>query len=191
MRAYFRSWATNLVARCAGLLPLHRADWAAAMSAEVDAIDDDKAAFNFAVGCVWAATKERTLTMNFAARTVRFVSIGSMLALALAAAVIAGRVADAHAPNALVFGLTSALFAAAGIWSFLRGPWALVQTASTMIPVYLIAYAFVSQRGGADQSVYATLYRALAVEGIVIWAVLLAGGIFMLRAGALTPVQRT
>lgn len=69
----------------------------------------------------------------------------------------------------------------------LRGPQALVQTASTMIPAYIVAYAFLhSGDGVADEWVNATLYRALAIEGIVIWAVLLAGGVFMLRAGTLS-----
>ena len=184
MSDYRHPLASTLAGWCAVLLPRDRAIWAAAMKAEVDAIDDGNAAVTFAVGCVFGSIKERMLTMNFAARTVRFGTIALMLTLALAAAVIAGRVDDANAPSALIFGMTSALFAGAAAWSLLRGPLALVRAASTMIPVYMIAYAFVRSDGNvADQWVDAALYRALAIEGVVIWAALLAGGIFMVRAG--------
>lgn len=192
MNSHRRFLASALTAWCAVLLPPDRAPWAAAMKAEMDAIDDDSAAVTFAVGCVWGSIKERTLTMNFAARMVRFVTIASMLTLAVASAGIAVRVTNFHAPSALVFGVTSTLFATVGVWSLLRGPRALIQAASTMLPVYLIAYAFVkSERGLAVESVNAALYQALAIEGVVIWAALLAGGIFMLRARTLSISQRT
>lgn len=179
-----RSLALMIVGWCAALLPADRTSWAAAMKTEVDAIEDTDAALVFAAGCVWGSLKERALTMNFAARMVRFVVIGTMLALALAAAVIAQRVADVHAPSAFVFGLTSMLFGAAGLWSLLRGPLALIRTASMMIPIYIMAFIIVqSTRASSDTWVNADLYRALAIEGVVIWAALLAGGVFILRAG--------
>lgn len=192
MNTYRRSLALVLIGWCAALLPADRVSWAAAMEAEVDAIEDEHAALAFVVGCVWGSVKERTLTMGFAVQTVRFATIASMLALALVSACIAGRLADVHAPSALVFGLTSALFAAAGVWSLLRGPLALIRTASIMIPVYIIAYVFVRLAGGiGDRWDNAGLYRALAIEGVVIWATFLAGGIFMLRAGTLSTTKRT
>lgn len=182
-----RALAYTLIGWCAALLPAGRASWAAAMKAELSAFEDGDAALSFAAGCVWGAIKERTLTMNFAVQTVRFAAILGMVALALIAAMTAGRMANVQAPSALVFGLTSALFATGAVWSYLRGPLALVQAASSMIPFYIIAYAFVlSQKGIAPEWANARLYEALAVEGIVIWAALLAGGIFMLRVGTLS-----
>lgn len=184
MKPDHRSLTLMIVGWCAALLPEDRTSWAAAMKAEVDAIEDRDAAFVFAAGCVWGSVKERTLTMKFAAQMVHFTTVAAMLALALAAAIITERVADAHAPSAFVFGTTSILFAAAVLWSLLRGSLALIRTASTMIPVYMMAYIFVqSQRAISNEWVNAELYRALAIEGIVIWAALLAGGIFILRAG--------
>lgn len=186
MTNHNRCLALTLIGWCAVLLPPERASWAAAMKAEVGAIKDGNAARSFAVGCVWGSFKERTLTMTFAARTVRFTTICGMLTLSILSAAITGRLADANASSASVFGLTSALFAAAAVWSYLRGPMALVQTASSMIPFYIVAYAFVSSDGGkAGEWVNARLYNALAIEGIVIWAVLLTSGIFMLRVDAL------
>lgn len=190
MNAHRRSLAFALICWCSVLLPADRASWADAMKAEVSAIEDGNAALSFAAGCVWGSIKERTLTVAFAARSVRFATISGMLALSIFSAVITGRMVNVHASSALVFGLTSALFAAAAVWSYLRGPVALVQTASSMIPLYIIAYAFVSpQKGIASEWVNAKLYQALAIEGVVIWAALLAGGIFMLRAG--TPSVTT
>lgn len=191
MKTDRRSWAVTLIAWSAALLPAERASWAAAMRAEVNAIEDADAALSFAAGCVWGAIKERTMTMNFAARSVRFATMAGMLALSIAAAVIATRLAGVHAASALVFSLTSALFAGATVWSYLRGPMALVQTASSMIPLYVIAYAFLSlQRGTASEWVNTNLYHALAIEGVVIWAALLASGIFMLSFGPLTNTAR-
>ncbi|KAB7647450.1 hypothetical protein [Polymorphobacter fuscus] len=186
MNNHNRFLALTLIGWCAVLLPPERASWAAAMKAEVAAIEDGKAALSFAVGCIWGSLKERTLTMTFAARSMRFATICGMLALSILSAAIAGRLVDAHASSALVFGLTSALFAAAAVWSYLRGALALVQTASSMIPLYIVAYAFVSPDAGtAGAWINARLYHALAIEGIVIWAALLTCGIFMLRAETL------
>lgn len=182
--------AHTLIDWCHKLLPADRAPWAAAMKAELSAIEDRDAALAFAIGCFWGSIKERILTMTFAARSLRIATIAGMLALSVQSALVAGRMIDAHAFTALVFGLISALFAAASVWSYLRGPMALVQTASSMIPVY-IAFAFVlHEKGMASQSVKIRLYEALAVEGIVIWAALLIGGIFMLRVENLSLTKR-
>lgn len=191
MNAFGRSLALVLIRWCAALLPADRASWAAAMKAELDAIEDDGAALSFAFGCVWGSIRDRTLTWTFAARTVRFATIGGMLALSLLSALITRRMIDAHAQTALIFGLTSALFAAAATWSYVRGARALVQTACLMIPIYTLAYAFVSSgQGTAGGWADARLYQALAIEGIVIWATLLMGAVFTLRVEALPITKR-
>jgi hypothetical protein len=186
-----RSLAFTLIGWCAPLLPANRAPWAAAMKAELSAIENGQAALLFAAGCVWGSVKERTLTMKFASQLVRLSTISGMVALAFVSAVIAGRFIDAHAPTAFVFGLTSALFAFATVWSYSRGPTALVQTAISMIPLYIIAYAFVSPHDAVGSEwANAKLYRALAIEGVVIWVALLAGGVFMLHAGTRSTTKR-
>ncbi len=186
-----QSLALVLIGCCAFLLPAERATWAHAMKAEIAAIEDERAALAFATGCVWGSIKERTLTMHFAAHTVRFIMIASMLALAIVAAVIAGRVAGINTPSATIFGLTSILFAGAGIWYLVRGPGALIRTASIMIPLYIIAYIWVQAAGDtATKSVPAELYRALAIEGVVIWAVLLVGSLFMLCAETILAIRK-
>lgn len=191
MNAFSRSLAFMLIGWCAALLPADRASWAAGMKAEVDAIQDDRVALSFALGCIWGSIKDRILTWAFAARSVRFATIGGMLALSLLAALTTKRMIDAHAQSALVFGLISVLFAAAAMWSYLRGAMALVQTACSAIPIYVLAYAFMSS--GPDTAggwVDTRLYQALAIEGIVIWTTLLMGAVFMLRVEALPTTQR-
>lgn len=192
MNGHNRSLALTLIGWCQALLPADRAPWAAAMKAEVGAIEDGNAALAFAVGCIWGSIKERTLTMAFVARSMRFATISGMLALALQSAVLTGRMTNAHASTPLVFGLISALFAAAAVWSYQRGPMALAQTASSMIPVSIIAYAFMSPENGmVSEPANAALYEALAIEGVLIWAALLIGGMFMLRVENLSITKRT
>ncbi len=182
MNGHNRSLALTLISWCAMVLPTERASWAAAMKAEVEAIEDEGAALSFAAGCVWGSIKEATFTTAFAVRSVRFVTISGMLSLSLLAALITVRMINDHPSTALVFGVISALFAATAVWSYLRGAMALVRAASSMIPVYIIAYAFVSpEKGMAGEWVDARLYQALAIEGVAIWATLLTGAIFMLR----------
>lgn len=190
MNALNRVLARTLIGWCAALLPTNRVAWATAMKAEVDAIGDGNAAFSFAVGCVWGSIKERTFTFAFAARSMRFATIAGMLALSFLAAVMTKRMMDTHSSSAFAFGLTSVLFAAAAGWSYLRGPKALVQTACSLIPLYILAYAFVSRRQGVvSEWSDARLYQALAIEGVVIWAALLAGGIFMLHVKSVLDDQ--
>jgi hypothetical protein len=192
MNGHSRTLALVLIGWCQALLPADRATWAAAMMAEVDAIKDGNAALAFAFGCVWGSIKERTLTMAFASRSLRFATIAGMLALSLQSASLTGRMIDSHASTALVFGLISILFAVAAVWSYLRGPLALVQTASSMIPVFITAYAFVSlQKGMLGEWGNTRLYEALAIEGVVIWGALLIGGIFMLHVENLSITKRT
>lgn len=190
MNAHCRSLALVLIGWCAALLPAERALWAAAMKAEVNAIEDWDAALSFAVGCVLGSIKERTLTLAFAAQSVRLATLSGMVSLSLLSAILTERMIDARAHSALAFGLTSALFAAAALWSYLRGPSPLVRTASSMIPLYTIAYAFVSPDQGLTADSVDALYQALAIEGFVIWVALLACGIFMLRIETLLNTNR-
>lgn len=191
MKAFGRSLALRLIDWCATLLPADRAPWAAAMKSEVDVIEKGNEALSFAFGCVWGCFKERTFTLAFAARSVRFATLGGMLALSLVSAMIMGRMIEAHAQTALAFGMTTVIFAAATGWSYLRGPRALAQTACSMIPLYILTFAFVSsEQGVAAGWAGIRLYKALAIEGIVIWTALLAGAIFMLRVEALSITKR-
>lgn len=190
MNSLRRRIATKLIRYCAALLPRERASWAIAMKAEIDALEENDAMV-FAAGCVWASLKERVLSMNFATQSVRVGGIAAMLALALVSASSAERVTAIDASIGLVDLLSSAVFAAAVIWSFFRGPLALIQAASTMAVLYGVAFIFlrspaVNTTGWANVA----LYRALALEGLMIWAAILACGIFVLRSESRAAIER-
>lgn len=185
-----RQIATKLVRYCAALLPPERATWARAMKAEVDALEDNDAAV-FAAGCVWASLKERILSMNFATQSARVGGIVAMLALAVVSALSAERVTAIDTSIALVDLLSSAVFAVSLIWSFFRGPLALVQTASTMAVIYGAAFIFLSSSAvSTTEWTNVALYRALALEGLIIWAALLACGIFVLQSENRAAIRR-
>lgn len=190
MKTRNRSLALKVIGWCEIILSADRASWAAAMKAEVDVIEDGDAALSFALGCIWGSITDRLFTWTFAARSVRFATIFGMLALSLVAAMLTKRMIDAHSESAAVFGGTSILFFTAAMWSFLRGPIVLVRTACLVIPVYIVAYAFVSSgHGMAVGWSDARLYQALAIEGIVIWTTLLIGAAFTLRVKTPPPTK--
>jgi hypothetical protein len=190
MNSLSRHIATKLIRYCAALLPPERAAWAIAMKAEVDALEENDAVV-FAAGCVWASLKERVFSMNFATQSVRVGGITAMLVLALVSALSAERVTAIDASIALVDLLSSAIFAAAVIWSFFRGSLALIQAASTMAAIYGVAFIFLrSPAVSATEWTNVALYRALALEGLIIWAALLAGGIFVLRTERRAAFER-
>jgi hypothetical protein len=57
-------WLALVLMRCATqLVPTTRADWAKAMHAELDRLEDDRDAFEWAFGCVVAGFKERANVM--------------------------------------------------------------------------------------------------------------------------------
>lgn len=150
------------------------------MEAEVDALQEHDAMV-FAAGCIWASLKERVLRMKFATQSVRVGGLAAMLALALVSAHVAQRVITMNTAISLVALLSSAVFAAAAIWSALRGSLALIQAASTMAAIYGVALIFVrSTAWRTAQGANARLYEALAAEGLIIWVILLACGIFVL-----------
>ena len=190
MNSLSRQIATELIRHCAALLPPERATWAIAMKAEVDALEDSDA-MAFAAGCVWASLKERVSSMNFATQSVRVGGIMVMLVLALVSALSAERVAAIDTSIALVDLLSSAVFAAAGIWSFFRGSLALIQAASTMAAIYGVAFIFLrSPAVSTTEWPNVALYCALALEGLIIWAALLACGIFVLRSEGRAAIER-
>ena len=184
-----RSLATAFARACHQVLPAHRAPWAAAMQAELETIRSPDAALAFAAGCLWGAVKERTLTMDFAVRTTRLGTLAVLLALAVATGLSAARILSIHEPTALIFGVSSSVFATAAVWTIIRGPLALVQAASTMIVVYGLSLVYLQQADGAGW-LNLDLYRALSLEGLLIWAVLLGGGMFMLKASPRAARQR-
>jgi hypothetical protein len=186
--ALWNELSLGMMRRCAALLPSDRAVWAAAMTHELEVIEDPKAKLSFAVGCMWAAMKERTLRMDFAIKSVRLGAVAGMLVIALFGALSAWRVTAFNAPTAMVVGVSSVVFATAAVWTLVRGPIALVQTATMMLVVHAFALIYLMKTSAASGWVNWILYRALATEGLMIWGALLAAALFLMRALA-APVR--
>lgn len=182
MNALGHRLARTLIAWCAALFPVRRSVWVEAMRAEVQAINDGKAAALFAVGCLWAAFKEGAFTLSFAARTLNLATIAALLAISALAAVLTKEAMTDALPKTFAFGITSALFVTVAIMGYRRGPWALIRAGRLLILVNVLAYACLSQMQGALTNLdQVSLYRALAAEGVVIWTAVLASSALVLR----------
>ncbi len=163
---------------CSAMMPPARSEWLHAMHIEATYIDGRFQARAFALGCCWGCLKERMSTMEFVHKAARLAMTLGMLALGIVAALSAWRVADDHGPTGLVFALLSIAFLASGLWSCVRGPAAVVQAASTMLIVSAVSFVALHSSIGEDWF-NLHLYRALSVEGILIWGVLLGGALFL------------
>ena len=115
----------------------------------------------------------------------RAFAVAGMLFLAVAALASAIRILPSDAPTALVFGLLAPAYFMSGLWSVLRGPQALIQAASTMLAVHLVAFLLLrGVASGAGPWQPAPIHTALLLEGLVLWALLLgAGCLFAWEAG--------
>lgn len=184
-----RRLAASLARNCARLLPPHRAEWARAMMHEAAAIDDPGEALRFALGCIRASLMERITTMDFAVTTVRWAALAAMLILALFGALGVWRFAALDPPTAILFSLSTSAFVAAGLWSLVGKPTAIVQISSMMLLAYALVLAVMSPSAAASWP-NADLHRALALEGMVIWGLLLAAGAFVARYSARSATNR-
>ena len=182
MSGRLRLLAIMLVRWSATLLPASRSQWAKAMFAELEAIEDDRFALDYAFGCLWASTKERIVTLNCAARVVRIGTPSALLILALIAANLTVRNAEFSLPVAVVFGLSCAIFVSAAVLFLLKGIAAFGRAAGALIVLYSIALLLVHLSGNLVGTDTATrLYRALAIEGIFLWSAFLIGTVFLIR----------
>ncbi len=165
------------------LLPAERKHWVEAMRAEIDAIDDDGAALDFALGCLWTSTKERACRIRLFVSALNIVIPAGLLALAMLAAHLSGHHGGADTQVGTVFGLLFFIFAAGAALFLAKGAIALVRFSGLLIPIYLLLLLFLHfPQGLAADKPIAVLYRALAIEGIAIWSTLLLLALFMGRA---------
>lgn len=180
MTAWRRRTAFSLLRWSARIAPRERMPWIHAMMAEMAMIEDDRAVFDFALGCLSAATKERLCRRAVIAHTLRVATPVALSVMALLGIFLAGRNAASAAPVAAVFALTATLFAVGAALHVMRGARSLARYAGMLIPLYLILFASLRLLGDrmADAAT-ASLYRALALEGIAIWTALLLAALFV------------
>ena len=192
MNGRLRSSARTLVRWCVAMLPAERACWGDAMRAEIEAIGDDRAALEFAVGCLWTSTKERVRAPGFKTVAIRNGMLVVMLALALVAGVLAIKNASASSSVAAVFVLCSAIFAGAAILFRAKGAAFLIRLAITNIPLYVISLCFVQLFDpGTKNAGLSKLYSALAIEGIFVWTVFFVAAMFLRRSDPASITQES
>ena len=175
----------------AHVLPREHAEWADAMYCEIEAIEDDGAALDFAVGCFRASLMARILDKRFAIRAIKVVVPAALLFLALFAAFLAGRHADSHQVTAMVFAGQSAVFAIGTALFLSSGFVALMRLSGALIALYLCIAALIVASGtfvGGTESAH--LYRALALEGIAIWVSVLGAALLIIRSSVFAGSHR-
>jgi hypothetical protein len=168
-----RAIANAVAGRFAGLMPAKYADWALAMESECKAIRNPDEANRFAFGGLWTCFKQRSCEMEFRLKIGHYGLIGGQMLLAAFA--IVGAVGNwaVHQPTAFVYVALSFAFGICGLVGLLRGTRAMFFSAGTLFFASLIALATVNTPWALGQGwVNMPLYRALAIEGVVIWATL-------------------
>jgi len=165
------------------LMPADKAEWARAMGREIEEMESAGQAFLFALGCAWAALKERMRTMETMTRLGRMLVPAVMLALGGVTSLSARRLMPVNEAVGMTFALLAAAFLIGGLLTILRGPRALIAAASAMLGLHLFVLAWMlaapaSLPGGPPEPIQ----RALLTEGLAIWTLLLAAGAFLAAA---------
>lgn len=168
------------------LLPDERKQWVEALRAEIDVIENDGAALDFALGCFWMSTKARVCRIELFVGTLCIGIPAGLFALAVLAAHLSGRHGGAETPAGMVFGFLFVIFAAGAGLFLAKGATALARFAGMLVPIYLGLLLFLhSSQGLATDKPGTVLFRALAIEGTAIWSMLLLGSLFVARAKAM------
>ncbi|MCA0977109.1 hypothetical protein LCM19_01875 [Qipengyuania flava] len=178
--------AIKLVDASVALMPRENKEWADAMRAEIEAVEDNGEALEFALGCLWSSAKVRVLRVEFVVGVVRVGIPAGLSTLALLASYLSGRHVEAVPGTAAVFGVSSGIFAMAVALFLIKGYSALARLAGALIPIYLalLALTHLFRTPIADPEAL-SLYRALALEGVAMWSILLLITAFLARNSAM------
>ncbi|HEX8413256.1 MAG TPA: hypothetical protein VF637_05145 [Sphingomicrobium sp.] len=150
------------------------------MQAETNAITDPTEALCFAWGCILAAGRERILTMEFTRSATRVLLLLWLGGMSAGTAFAATKLWSVHEPTGMIYAALAATLSISLFWSSYRGAAALVQAASTILFVDVIAFILFRTEVAAGQGwVNLELYQQLTREGIFIWAFILAGSLFL------------
>lgn len=180
--------ALGLADHLGRILPPSRSEWAAAMQAEIEAIENPGAALAFAWGCLSAACLRRLRTLEGVLIAVRIAAattilLFAILVLATAHAFMALTIPDILPAATVGIGLA---FAAAGLALLSRGPFALAAVAAIMLVLNTIGLL----ANGVSATVHAVVLRALALEGYLLWSLLLLAGLMLHGCGRSTRLAR-
>ncbi|MBA4773913.1 MAG: hypothetical protein H2054_12545 [Sphingomonas sp.] len=179
------SGAKDVAALARKIAPSERRAWFDAMVAEFDHVPDDKR-WQFAVGCLFAAIRERLAAPQFLHALARNLLIGGAMIWAAMNIRFAGRMSAMDALVPEVFGYGIALLFVVGAFATARFGYR--ATIGLAVPLAVVlAVAAVIIRFGNTPTPVSNLYLALIVEDVLIL------GIALMIAGAaarLVSVQR-
>lgn len=188
MNRAIRAAALSLGRHLVQVMPPSRADWAAGMKAEIEAIEDPAAALSFAVGCVRTGYARRLQTVSGVLATLRW-SI-AVVTLLFSVLVLAnawwstGLTQQGGLP--LVFGGLGLAFLGAALTLVRFGPGALAGLAVVMLALNTVG-VWATTVGGF---LYADVFRALILEGYLLWSMLLFAGLALHHATRSTWLAR-
>lgn len=151
--------------------PPERREWVRAMQAEVH-FAPSTTAWTFALGCLWTMIRARAATSGFIHNAARWTLVAGAIAWSALHIRLAGRLSgdDAAVPVAMAY------LAAAGIASgaFFTAKLGLRATAVLVTPVLVLAgVVALSAEHFLPRSPYVSLFRAIAIEYVVILLVAL------------------
>ncbi len=172
-----RRLATALAQMAVMMAPAERRTWVDAMRAEVEYLPDE-AAPSFAIGCLWAAMRERATTAAFAVQAARWFLVLSAVAWSALNLRLAGRLSVAETSVPATFAYVSAAIYALG--AVATATFGMRATIALIGPVLILAAVLAADTTLLlPHSSYTALYRALAIEhlSVLMIALLIALGV--------------
>ncbi|MEE4213199.1 MAG: hypothetical protein V2I43_28470 [Parvularcula sp.] len=166
----------------ATLMPHEKADWVAAMLAEANAIECPNEALGFTLGCFSTCIQERMRDMEFQRKVIQSLMLIGLLGLGAIAAWSSIGVWRVHEPAGMLFVGLAVVYIAAAMIALFLGSRALAVTAGGMLAAAILLSAGLDSKWASSAGwVNIQLYKALAIESIVIWGFIVAGSLYLLH----------
>ncbi len=178
----FRATALLLMRLATRVMPDDRVSWGKAMQSELEAIEDPNHAISFAMGCLMTCSKERLFRMELKLNTAQNILLLVLVVLAAITARTSLTFFETHEPTGLIYAGLAVLYLGFAIFAFLKGLKALASAAIPMVVLTLFATALsYAPWATTSEWVKIDLYRALALETVVIWGLVAVTSAFLVK----------
>ncbi|MBU2587706.1 MAG: hypothetical protein KJ872_06285 [Alphaproteobacteria bacterium] len=164
------------------IMPREKADWVAAMLAEANAIECPNEALGFTFGCLSTCIQERIREMEFQRKVIQSLMLIGLLGLGAIAAWSSISVWRVHEPAGILFVGLAVVYIAGAMIAFFLGSRALAVTAGGMLAAAILLSVGLNSNWALSAGwVNIELFRALAIESIVIWGSIVAGSLYLVH----------
>jgi hypothetical protein len=143
------------------------------MQREMAEIEDANEALRFSIGCLSACFLERLRSLDLVLRLARRLMVTATTLFAVLGLLVAARLFPVHGPNAMLIGAIATAFGLASLLLARCGPGGSAAVAAAMLVPS--ACVFAGWPVATPEVQHAALYRALALEGLTLWSLLLTG----------------